>query len=152
MSDSSEFVSFFRAPERLPRRPLIEFARLLRERVAAGQPFHCRITDDRELRRLNRRFLNLDYPTDVLSFPEASPEPAGGGSLGELAISASRAVAQAREHGHAPLEEIQILMLHGLLHLLGMDHQTDTGRMARTEKRWRKKLGLPAGLIERAKS
>jgi probable rRNA maturation factor len=63
-----------------------------------------------------------------------------------------RARAQARAFGHNTGQEIQILMLHGLLHLLGMDHATDNGRMARAEKRWRARLGLPTGLIERVRS
>ena len=57
---------------------------------------------------------------------------------------------QAREFGHSLSDEIRILMLHGVLHLLGMDHETDRGEMARAEARWRKKLNLPASLIARA--
>ena len=72
------------------------------------------------------------------------------GWLGEIAISADRAAEQAREFGHSRLDEIRILMLHGVLHLLGMDHETDRGRMARAEARWRRKLDLPTGLIARA--
>ena len=69
-----------------------------------------------------------------------------------MAISVERAQEQARSRGHGLEEEIGILMLHGLLHLLGMDHENDRGRMARAETRWRKKLGLPAGLIERVRA
>ena len=105
------------------------------------------ITDDRELARLNRLFLGKDYPTDVLSFPSAGPGP-----IGELAISVDRAREQAEEHGHEASDEIRILMLHGVLHLLGMDHDHDRGAMGRAEKRWRQEFGLPAGLIERTKS
>src|SRR5258707_172288 len=96
---------------------------------------------------LKRCFLGHDYPTDVLSFPSD-----GIIVLGDLAISAARAAAQARALGHSQLEEIRILMLHGVLHLVGMDHETDRGRMARAETRWRKKLNLPPGLIARARS
>ena len=71
--------------------------------------------------------------------------------LGELADLRQRAAAQAREYGHSLETEIAVLMLHGVLHLLGMDHETDRGRMARAEARWRKKLRLPGGLIERAR-
>ena len=120
------------------------FARHLRERVARGRDFHCLITTDAELRRLNRDFLGLDYPPDVLSFPAGNRD-----RLGDLAISLPRARAQARRFGHSVRQEIRILMLHGLLHLMGMDHERDGGRMARAEKRWRGKLGLPHGLIER---
>ena len=74
----------------------------------------------------------------------------GAGSLGEIAISAGRAAEQAREYGHSTVEEIRILMLHGVLHLLGMDHESDRGEMARAEARWRRKLDLAGGLIARA--
>jgi probable rRNA maturation factor len=70
-------------------------------------------------------------------------------ALGDIAISAARARAQARDFGHSTEDEIRILMLHGVLHLLGMDHETDAGVMARAEKRWRARLGLPNGLIDR---
>jgi probable rRNA maturation factor len=66
-----------------------------------------------------------------------------------VAISAARARAQARQYGHTAEQEVRLLMLHGVLHLLGMDHETDAGRMARAEKRWRAALKLPGGLIER---
>ena len=147
MSPSGDLVSFRRAPAGLRRAPLEEFASTLREAVAGGREFHCLITDDRELRRLNLRFLGHDYATDVLSFPLE-----GAGMLGDLAISAGRAARQARQFGHSPLDEIRILMLHGVLHLLGMDHETDQGRMARAESKWRATLGLPSGLIERARA
>ena len=135
-------------------------AEMLEGEVAGGRRFSCLLTDDRELRRLNREFLGNDYPADVLSFPVAEPaefpretavsEPVE--FLGEMAISVARAGEQAREHGHSLEEEIGILMLHGLLHLLGMDHEQDGGRMRRAETRWRRKLGLPTGLIERGPS
>ncbi|MFN7996560.1 MAG: rRNA maturation RNase YbeY [Bryobacteraceae bacterium] len=139
---------FRRAPAELNRRNLESFARTLRDQVAGGSGFQCLVTDDRELRRLNREFLGKDYPTDVLSFPEAGP----GEFLGEIAISAQRARAQGVDYGHSTEQEICILMLHGLLHLKGMDHETDRGRMARAEAGWRQKLQLPAGLIERVRA
>ncbi len=112
-------------------------------RVARGRNITCLIADDRELRRLNRKFRNLNYATDVLSFPSEHG--------GEIAISLDRAAAQAAEYGHALADEVRILMLHGALHLAGMDHETDTGEMAKAETRWRRRLGLPQGLIERAR-
>ena len=146
-------VLFRRAPAELRRLPLESYARVLREEVAGGGDFRCLVTDDRELRRLNRQFLGKDYPTDVLSFPyRAATVRERSATLGELAISAQRAIAQAAEYGHSLEREIQILMLHGLLHLLGMDHETDRGRMARAESAWRRKLDLPLGLIERVRS
>ena len=76
----------------------------------------------------------------------------GSGFLGDIAISLRRARAQAREFGHTIEQEVQILMLHGVLHLVGHDHETDSGAMARAEKRWRAKLGLANGLIERVRA
>jgi probable rRNA maturation factor len=127
------------------RPELREFARALQNQVARGRTFDCLIADDAELRRLNREFRHKDYATDVLSFPAVE----AGSYIGDLAISMDRAREQAREFRHSTYVELRILMLHGVLHLLGYDHETDAGRMARAEKRWREKLGLPVGLIER---
>ena len=124
---------------------LRSFAAALAAEVARGRGFVCLIARDAELRRLNRRFLGKDYATDVLSFPSGARR----GPLGEIAISIDRARTQAREHGHRTRDEIAILMLHGVLHLMGMDHETDRGRMLRTESHWRRRFGLPAGVIER---
>jgi probable rRNA maturation factor len=143
MGLSDPLITFRRVPEHagIERQALEAFAEVLRKRVAVQRPFHCLITGDTELRRLNREFLGHDYATDVLSFPSA-----GGG---DLAISRHRAAAQARSFGHSVTTEIELLMLHGVLHLAGYDHETDNGEMARTEQRWRAKLGLPTGVIER---
>jgi probable rRNA maturation factor len=146
-SPDGSSVTFRRIPREFRRTQVEKFVHRLEQEVAKGRPFDCLITGDAELRRLNRQFRGLDYATDVLSFPAA-----GGTSLGDLAISLGRARVQAREYGHTIEQEVQILMLHGLLHLLGMDHETDNGRMARAEKRWRSRLALPNGLIERARS
>jgi probable rRNA maturation factor len=130
----------FRHPSRRVRRtPLRDFLMELVKRLATRRAVTCLITTDAELRRLNRQFRGKNYATDVLSFP---PD--------EMAISLDRAAAQARELGHSLDAEVRILMLHGLLHLRGMDHENDAGEMRRAEIRWRKRLGLPAGLIERA--
>ena len=147
MSASDDHIVLFRRlPAELNRRNLERFAQTLRGEVAKGAGFTCLITGDSDLRRLNRDFLGKDYPTDVLSFPD----PASPAGLGEIAISAARARAQAKAYGHSLENEIRILMLHGLLHLLGMDHETDRGQMQRAESRWRQRLSLPASLIERA--
>lgn len=132
----------FRTAKRLPRAELRAFFRDVARRVARGRTITCLITEDRELRRLNRRFRAKNYATDVLSFPN--------GEGGEIAISADRAAAQAAEYGHTVADEVRILMLHGVLHLTGLDHETDSGEMARAELRWRRKLRLPVSLIERA--
>lgn len=135
-------------PRALPRRDLGEFARTLQEEVAGGRPFCCLIAGDEELRRLNRQFRRKDHATDVLSFPSER----GAVSIGEIAISLDRAREQAAEFGHDVAAEVRILMLHGILHLLGMDHERDNGAMARMEKRWRKRLGLPSALTERVRA
>jgi len=293
-SPEGSSVSFHRVPADLRRRAIERFARKLQAAIASGNMFHCRITTDRELRRLNREFRGQDRATDVLSFPALTcsfglyqgtalavpyrgrntralaPEPWGfaaakavhspvataqlkpcpdtkltlqqdeqvcparngadsqirfvpriksasarsrlsagiGDSpeigfvlsnrpqvapgkigfvlarwnhtgerlgqrsnvgrkksessrsfaaaasrlyLGDIAISLPRARTQARAFGHSVEQECGILMLHGLLHLLGMDHETDDGRMGKAERRWRARLGLRGGLIERVK-
>jgi probable rRNA maturation factor len=131
---------------RISRRALRAFLDELALSAGRGHPVTCLITTDRQLRELNRKFRGKDHATDVLSFPAANGEP------GELAISLDRAAQQAAEFGHPLEQELRILMLHGVLHLAGMDHDTDSGRMARAESRWRKRLGLPPGLMERARA
>jgi probable rRNA maturation factor len=139
MSPDDPHLLFRHPSRRVLRTPLRDFLTELAMRVGRGRAVTCLITTDAELRRLNRRFRGKNYATDVLSFP---PD--------EMAISLDRAAAQARELGHSLDAELRILMLHGLLHLSGMDHENDAGEMRRAETRWRKKLGLPSGLIERA--
>jgi probable rRNA maturation factor len=119
----------------------------LESELTGGRPFTCLITGDPELRRLNREFRRQDCATDVLSFPSRQTL----GFLGDIAISFERAQRQAAEYGHAVGTEIEILMLHGVLHLLGMDHEKDRGRMARAEDKYRARFGLPRGLIERVR-
>jgi len=105
------------------------------------------ITSSRELRALNRRFRGKDQPTDVLSFV---PESVFVDALaGDIAISAEIAKQNARGLGHSEAHEIKILVLHGVLHLAGYDHESDHGVMADKEAKLRKALGLPVGLIER---
>jgi probable rRNA maturation factor len=171
MSPSDPDIRFFRLPRTIDRKPIERFNKVLSGRVLRGCTFACLITTDAELQRLNRTFRGKDYATDVLSFP-CRPDTlenltgacyAGGQTtkdddlphgiraayLGDVAISWQRARDHAREFGHSVETEIQILLLHGALHLAGMDHETDGGRMSRAETRWRRALGLPAGLIER---
>ena len=148
-SPEGSTVTFRRTAADVRPRALGNFARRLEEHVAKGRPFDTLITGDAELCALNRDFRGKDYATDVLSFPRPPAPGPRSPNLGDLAISLARARAQAREFGHTTEQEVRILMLHGLLHLLGMDHEIDRGRMARAEKRWRSELGLPNGLIER---
>lgn len=100
------------------------------------------------LRRLNRDFRAKDAVTDVLSFPAS----AGNGIAGDIAISAPLARRQARSLSHSPAQEVKLLLLHGLLHLAGYDHERDQGQMARRELRLRRRLNLPVGLIERSRT
>jgi probable rRNA maturation factor len=106
------------------------------------------VTTDRRIRTLNRTWRGLDTATDVLSFP-AGDDPGPARHLGDLVISRETAARQARDQGHSLGTELRVLALHGLLHLLGYDHERDSGRMARIERRLRRQGGLPAGLIER---
>lgn len=107
------------------------------------------ITDNRHLRDLNLRFKGIDRATDVLSFP--APVFVRG-FAGDIAISVEIAVRNARFLGHSVSDEIRILILHGVLHLAGYDHESDHGEMARREQLMRKRLALPGGLIERSKA
>lgn len=129
------------------RRGIREFASKLSREVAGSASFTCLISNDRELHRLNYEFLNHNFPTDVLSFPATE----GGTELGEIAISLERANAQAAEFGHSCSEEVRVLMLHGILHLTGFDHERDRGEMARAERKWRAFFDLPSTLIARTK-
>jgi probable rRNA maturation factor len=116
------------------------------------------VTSNAEMKSLNRRFRGSDKPTDVLSFP-AEPKLPGTAqktnrqdTAGEIAISAEIAAQNARALGHSPAHEVKILVLHGLLHLRGYDHECDNGQMARREQQLRAKFRLPGGLIERTRS
>jgi len=103
------------------------------------------IVSDARVRALNRQYRRTDKATDVLSFPSGER-----GYLGDVVIAAGVAARQAREAGHTLATELRVLALHGLLHLLGYDHERDDGRMARLERRLRRRGGLEEGLIERA--
>ena len=93
---------------------------------------------DQKIRELNRQFRNIDKATDVLSFPSDSRD----GEMGDIAISIETAARQAKQSGLTLDGEIAQLLLHGLLHLSGYDHETDNGEMNRLELRLRKKLGI----------
>jgi probable rRNA maturation factor len=115
------------------------------------------LISDPAMRRLNATYRGKDYATDVLSFPaDVSPKPPKSHAarpkpfLGDLAIAQGVAGRQARQFGHSQRTEIRVLALHGLLHLLGYDHETDSGIMRRLEDRLRRRAGLPSGLVTRA--
>jgi probable rRNA maturation factor len=139
----------FKFKQRVPgldRRELTEFV------VAACRAARLRgmvtvmLTDNREIRALNLRFKGTDRATDVLSFP--APVFVRG-FAGDIAVSVEIAAKNARLLGHPTSDEIRILVVHGVLHLAGYDHESDNGEMARREQLVRKRLGLPTGLIER---
>ena len=105
------------------------------------------IVNDASVRRLNRTYRRRDYATDVLSFPAGDPPKRTSAIsnpvfLGDIVIARGVARRQARAAGHSELTELRLLALHGLLHLLGYDHERDQGQMERVERRLRRKGGL----------
>ncbi len=107
------------------------------------------ITSKTAMKKLNQRFRGKNQATDVLSFPVSADDPRGD-FAGEIAISAEIAAHNARALGHTFTEEVKILVLHGVLHLKGYDHERDHGQMARRESQLRARLGLSSGLIDRS--
>lgn len=128
---------------------LQRFARRARREIGLGGDVTVLLTTNTEMRALNRRFRKKNKPTDVLSFP-ASDADSGAGS-GDIAISTEIARQQASRLGHTVEQELKILLLHGLLHLAGYDHERDRGEMFQKERRFRAKLGLPHSLTERSR-
>lgn len=108
------------------------------------------VTGSSDMRALNLRFRGKNKPTDVLSFPsEASPKGRRTPFAGEIAISAEIALDNARRLGHSGALEVKVLVLHGILHLAGFDHEGDNGEMASKEASLRRVLRLPRSLTER---
>jgi probable rRNA maturation factor len=127
----------------------------LRARRAVGLKgaVNLLLTSSAAMRSLNRQFRVKDMPTDVLSFPSPSfPPDKPARTAGDIAISVDIAAQNAGNLGHSTAEEVKILVLHGILHLAGFDHERDNGEMARKEAKLRRTLGLPVALIERKKS
>jgi probable rRNA maturation factor len=125
---------------------LTRFARLAQRCTGVSGQVDILITGNQRLKKLNRRFRKKDKATDVLSFPRQR------GDGGDIAISVEIAAENAARYGHGPSEELKILILHGMLHLAGYDHERDNGEMAARETALRKRFGLPTALIERAKT
>jgi probable rRNA maturation factor len=138
----------------LSKAELARFLRLARAAAGLDGEVHVLLADDATLRRLNRTFRGKDKATDVLSFP-AGPttvffgEPEGPGLAGDLAISLETAARQAARFGHSLRDEVRVLLLHGVLHLAGFDHEADAGQMGAREAELRRELGLPTSLIAR---
>jgi len=123
---------------------LERFVAVVRREARLTGDVNVLLTNDRKMRELNRRFRRKDKTTDVLSFPSLEG--------GDIAISVPMAKQNARTLGHEVGDELKILILHGVLHLKGHDHERDNGSMARLEQRLRRKLALPVSLTERAEA
>ncbi len=131
----------------LSRSAVSRYLSATQEAVGLRGEVNVLLTNSKELRALNSRFRRNNRPTDVLSFP---PMMAADELAGDVAISVEIATENSRQLGHTTADEVKILILHGVLHLAGYDHERDRGQMARKEQALRKELGLPVGLIERS--
>jgi len=139
---------------RLARRPLESFLRRVKSELGLqGAGLTVRLVSDAEIARMNETFRKKNGPTDVLSFPtlarrwpvrlrRGSKFVKPGKYLGDIAISPATAQRYAKKYGRKLSSELQVLILHGVLHLLGYDHETDRGKMDRIERKLRKRLGL----------
>jgi probable rRNA maturation factor len=139
-------------PAGISTRSLALFLRKAQASVRLRGQVSVLLTTDAAIRKLNRQFRGKNKATDVLSFPVEAFIQQQEKIAGDLAISVDTARKQAAECGHSLRTELKILMLHGLLHLAGYDHETDDEEMAKRERALRAELGLPLGLIERAAS
>ena len=126
---------------------LSRFATQAQRALALGGEVNVSITSTNQMRSLNRRFRGKNKATDVLSFPSQTP-----GVAGDIAISLEIAARNADAFGHDLATEVKILILHGMLHLAGYDHEIDDGEMQEREASLRQKFKLPVGLIERTHS
>jgi len=134
-------------------RPLAAWLRRVAPSRARGAVTIALVSDER-IRALNRKYRHKDSATDVLSFAPSAPNPQSPipNPLGDIVIARGVARRQARDAGHDEATELKLLALHGLLHLLGYDHERDGGRMRRVEQRLRRRGGLREGLIERSRA
>jgi probable rRNA maturation factor len=147
MKLSNSIIVFEKKLPGLNARALPGFALKARRAAGLSGAVSVLITGNSTMRRLNLRFRGKNRATDVLSFPAAA---SANGFVGDIAISLDIAEYNARLLGHSVADEIQILMLHGILHLAGYDHENDQGEMAKKEILLRRRLALPASLIERS--
>jgi len=123
---------------RFPKRDVVTFAhRVLRHLKTDAEDLAIAFVDDAAMRRLNREFRRKDKTTDVLTFPGDEPT-----HLGDIVISLEQARRQARDEKHSLATEVRYLILHGILHSMGYDHETDDGEMNALERKVRGKVGL----------
>ena len=139
---------------RLARRPLEHFLRRLQRELGFQETgVTIALVSDAEIARMNETFRKKEGPTDVLSFPAAarggprslrhtSNKRKAGEFLGDIAIAPATARRYARKHGRTLPAELRVLILHGVLHLMGYDHESDRGEMDRVERRLRRRFGL----------
>jgi probable rRNA maturation factor len=151
---ASEVIENRQSTVRVSLRPLLQFLQAMKTELRLERAnFTVCLVSDPEMARLNKTYRKIAGPTDVLSFPSVAGRKLlrfrrrkmvlrGGSFLGDIAISPSTARRYAKEHGRALQNELCVLMLHGVLHLLGYDHETDRGEMNRIELRLRRRLGL----------
>jgi probable rRNA maturation factor len=135
-------IIFDRPVKAVSHAGLERFARRAQKLAGVSGEVAVLVTSSRKVQALNRSFRGKDKPTDVLSFP--------GGQGGDIAICAEIARRNAGRLGHSLSDELKVLVLHGMLHLAGYDHEADTGQMAAVEARLRSRLKLPVGLIQRS--
>ncbi len=152
MCDSSRFhlkpvIEIEKQVDGVTEARLSRFVNAARKAVRVNGDVSLLLTGNRQMRVLNRSFRGKDEATDVISFPAV--DVVRSKFAGDLAISVDIAAANARRLGHSIEDELRVLILHGLLHLAGHDHEADNGEMARKESRLRKQLGLPSALIAR---
>jgi probable rRNA maturation factor len=133
----------------LSQRALTEFVEKACRAAKLKGSVSVMVTSSREMRALNSRFRGKNHATDVLSFP---PTALGNGFAGDIAVSFDIAARNAQSLGHSVGQEVRILVLHGILHLAGYDHEGDSGEMAERERQLRRRFQLPTGLIEREES
>jgi probable rRNA maturation factor len=126
---------------------LARFLNRARAAVVLEGEVHVLLADDATLKRLNRTFRGKNVATDVLSFPAGDAN--GSGVAGDLAISLETAERQAVRFGHSLRDEVRVLLLHGVLHLAGFDHEADAGEMAAREAELRRELRVETSLIAR---
>jgi len=141
-----DVIIFENAAPGVSRPELIRFARRAQNLAGVRGDVSILVAGNRRIQALNRRFRKKNKPTDVLSFPAANREPKRGGKaqgfLGDIAIAPETARRYAHQNGRTLGDELRVLILHGVLHLIGYDHETDHGQMDRLERRLRRRLGI----------